>query len=82
MLRPTKHTNPQLSVLNGASLMLHEIQQKRIVQHDELLERLRKSLGQDFEPDFPIYAAFLYLLGKISYAEKTDSFIYVEDLHP
>jgi len=81
MLKPTKHTNPRLSVLNGASLMLNEVRQKRIVSYDELLERLRKSLGNDFEPDFPIYAAFLYLLGKINYAEKTDSFIYLEDFH-
>lgn len=81
MLRPTKHTNPKLSVLHGASLILHEVRQRRIVSHDELLERLRKSLGDDFEPDFPIYLAFLYLLGKVNYAEKTDSFIYLEDSH-
>lgn len=81
MLRPTKHTSPRLSVLHGASVMLNEIRQKRILSYNELLERLRKSLGNDFEPDFPAYAAFLYLLGKVNYAEKTDSFIYVEDFH-
>lgn len=78
MLRPTKHTNPRLSVLNGAATMLNELQQKRIVSYDAMTARLRKSLGPEFEPDFFAYASFLFLIGKVKYTEKTDSFMYID----
>jgi hypothetical protein len=78
ILKPTKHTNPSLSVLNGAALMLKAIRKKRIMSYEEMNMHLEKNLGKEFVSDFSVYAGFLYILGKISYSEKNDSFIYVE----
>jgi hypothetical protein len=78
MLRPTKHTNPRLAILYGSGQMLRELRQKRIVSFEDLHAKVLKQLGPDAVPDFPMYAAFLYLIGKVDYSEKTDSFVYLE----
>lgn len=78
MLRPTKHTHPKLAVLVASAAMLKELKAKRIVPYDDLLTKLKRQLGPEAEPDFAMYAGFLYLLGRVEYAPKTDSFIYTE----
>lgn len=78
MLRPTKHLNLDLSVLNVAALMLRVLHRARVVSYDELYRKLHKRLGDDLRLVFLPALNFLYLLGKVEYHEKSDSFEFLE----
>jgi ABC-3C biological conflict system middle component len=76
MLKPTKHLNPDLSVLNVAAHTLRLLATHRTMDYDELYLRLEKKLGDDLRPVFLPAVSFLYLLGKIEYHTKNDTFEY------
>jgi len=74
MLEPTKHMNIDLSVLNIASNILNELNRSRIASYNILENKLIEKLGADVKFNFPNALSFLYLLGKIEYHLKTDTF--------
>ncbi len=76
MLRPSKHSHPDRTVINVAMIVLERIQARRLVEYDELLKYARKAvIGGDvlFQPSLH----FLYLLGLVEYHPKTDAIEYV-----
>lgn len=76
MLRPTKHSHPDRTVINVALLLLVRLKARRVDEYDALRKHAKKSVvGGDvlFLPALN----FLYLLGLIDYLPKTDAVQYV-----
>lgn len=76
MLRPTKHSHPDRTVINVAALLLSRLQHRRVEDYGALRRYIRKAVaGGDFL--FLPALNFLYLLGLIEYRPKTDALEYV-----
>jgi hypothetical protein len=76
MLRPTKHSHPDRTVINVSLLLLARLKRRRLDDYDSLRKYAKKAVtGGDvlFLPALN----FLYLLGLIEYRPKTDSVEYV-----
>ena len=72
MLRPSKHSHPDRTVINVALLMLVHLKARRVVEYEKLRAFAKKSvIGGDvlFLPALN----FLFLMGRINYLPKTDS---------
>ena len=76
MLKPTKHLDPQKSVLNIAAHALQLLVANRSMTYDLLFARLEKKFGDDLRPVFLVALSFLFLLGKLEYHPKNDTFEY------
>ena len=76
MLRPTKHSHPDRTVINVSLILLARLKTRRLDNYDSLRKYAKKAVtGGDvlFLPALN----FLYLLGLIDYRPKTDSVEYV-----
>jgi len=76
MLRPTKHSHPDRTVINVSLLLLARLKARRVDDYDVLRKYAKKSVtGGDvlFLPALN----FLYLMGLIDYHPKTDAVEYV-----
>lgn len=78
MIRPDRHTNIDLSVVNISSVILGYLNKFYDISYDSLLTKVIDKIGEGARENYPYALNFLYLLGKISYIEETDSFIYNE----
>ena len=75
MLRPTKHSHPDRTVINVSLLLLARLKARRVNDYDDLRKFAKKSVvGGDvlFLPALN----FLYLMGQIEYRPKTDAVEY------
>ncbi len=76
ILRPTKHSHPDSTVVNVALLLLARLIKRRIDNYDTLRSYAKKTVtGGDLL--FLPALNFLYLLGLIEYRPKTDALEYV-----
>ena len=76
MLRPTKHSHPDRTVISVALVVLARIRVRCLEEYDALLKYARNAVvGGDvlFQPSLN----FLYLVGLIEYHPKTDAIEYV-----
>ncbi|OZY50032.1 hypothetical protein CJF34_13740 [Pseudomonas lundensis] len=76
MLRPTKHSHPDRTVINVSLLLLGRLKSRRVEDYDALRKYAKKAVtGGDvlFLPALN----FLYLLGLVDYRPKTDAVEYV-----
>lgn len=73
MLKPDKHTNPKLSIMNIAGLIIKELKQKEILTYDELLSILIRQTNESAKEVFLYANYFLFLLGRIEYIPNLDS---------
>jgi len=76
MLRPTKHSHPDRTVINLSLLLLSRLKYRRVEEYDVLRGLAKKSImggGVLFLPALN----FLYLVGLVEYRPKTDSIEYV-----
>ena len=76
MLRPTKHSHPDRTVISVSLLLLARLKVRRLDDYDRLRKYAKKAVvGGDvlFLPALN----FLYLMGLIDYRPKTDSVEYV-----
>ncbi|MBV6776892.1 ABC-three component system middle component 8 [Xanthomonas euvesicatoria] len=76
MLRPTKHSHPDRTVINVSLLLLARLKARRVDEYDLLRKFAKKSVvGGDvlFLPALN----FLYLMGLIEYRPKTDAVEYM-----
>jgi hypothetical protein len=76
MLRPNKHSDPQLTVLPVAGELLKKLRKKRSCTIAELRKHIDDS-GTDRTPLLLPSIAVLFLLGLVEYRRKTDSMEYV-----
>lgn len=76
MLRPTKHSHPDRTVINMSLLLLARLKTRRLDDYDSLRRYAKKAVtGGDIL--FLPALNFLYLLGLIDYRPKTDAVEYV-----
>ncbi len=76
MLRPTKHSHPDRTVINVALVVLVKLKGLRITNYSDLFSYAKKKVvGGDvlFLPALN----FLFLMGLIEYRPKTDSIEYI-----
>lgn len=73
MLRPTKHSHPDRTVLSATLLLLKELRAKRVIQYSSLLAFVRANIAGGDALFLPA-VNFLFLVGLIAYRPKTDSF--------
>jgi hypothetical protein len=83
MLTPHKHLKLNTSVLKLSALALEYLYRYRSVKYHQLYTHLERRAKGDSEADdlrvtFGPTVSFLYLLGKIHYHPKNDSFEYLE----
>ena len=75
MLRPDKHTNLDISVINITAFLLKQFKRRGKIGYDELLKSVSKELNENAIELYPYALNFLFLLGKIEYESKSDCFI-------
>lgn len=76
MLRPSKHSHPDRTVINVSVLLLARLKRLRLDEYDGLRKYAKKSvIGGDVL--FLSALNFLYLLGLVEYRPKTDTVEYV-----
>ncbi len=73
MLKPSKHADPSLSVLNIAGLTIEILQQDNILTHDDLLAILTHRTSESVKEVYHYSLSFLYLVGKIEYIPEIDA---------
>jgi hypothetical protein len=76
MLRPTKHSHPDRTVINVSLLLLARLRVRRLENYDSLRKYAKKAVDGGDVLFLPALN-FLYMLGLIDYRPKTDSLEYV-----
>jgi hypothetical protein len=76
MLRPTKHSHPDRTVINVSLLLIARLKMRRLDDYDNLREYAKKAVDGGDVLFLPALS-FLYLLGLVEYRPKTDSLEYV-----
>jgi hypothetical protein len=73
MLKPDKHTNPELSVINISGLIIELIKSNEIISYDDLLSKLINQTSENVKDVFLYSLCFLYLLGKVENIPDLDA---------
>lgn len=73
MLKPDKHTNPVLSVINIAGLIVKQIKSNEIMSYDDLLISMKNQTSDSVKDVFHYSLSFLYLLDKVEYIPELDA---------
>jgi hypothetical protein len=76
MLKPTKHSHPDRTIINVSLILLSRVRKRRIEDYDTLRNLVKKTVAGGDALFLPALS-FLYLLGVIEYRKKTDSVEYV-----
>jgi hypothetical protein len=76
MLRPSKHSHPDQTIVNVATLILKRLKARRLEECDKLRNYVRTSVAGGDTLYLPSLS-LLYLLGLVDYRSKTDSIEYV-----
>jgi hypothetical protein len=76
MLRPTKHSHPDRTVINVALRLLIRLRRERLDSYDAL-RRFSKKTVEGGDVLFLPALNFLFILGLIDYRQKTDAIEYV-----
>lgn len=76
MLRPTKHSHPDRTVINVALKLLVHLKSKRLEKYDELRKFAKKTVNGGDVLFLPALN-FLFILGLVDYFAKTDAIEYV-----
>jgi hypothetical protein len=76
MLRPTKHSHPDRTVINIAMLLLKHLRKRRLERYSDLQMFSKKAVAGGEVLLLPALS-FLFLLGLIEYRPKTDAIEYV-----
>lgn len=76
MLRPTKHSHPDRTVINVSLLLLGRLKARRVDEYDVLRKYAKKSVAGGDVLFLPALN-FLFLMGLVDYHPKTDAVEYV-----
>lgn len=76
MLRPTKHSHPDRTVINVSLLLLARLKLRRLDDYDSL-RKYAKRIVVGGDVLFLPALNFLYLMGLVDYRPKTDAVEYV-----
>ena len=76
MLRPTKHSHPDRTVINVALRLLVRLKSERLESYDGLRKFAKKTVNGGDVLFLPALN-FLFLMGLVDYRSKTDAIEYV-----
>jgi len=76
MLRPTKHSHPDRTLINVSLLLLTRLKTRRLDDYDRLRTYAKRAVAGGDVLFLPALN-FLYLMGLIDYRPKTDAVEYV-----
>lgn len=76
MIKPDRHINPDISVINIGTFILKQLNVFYDINYDDLLKKVIDNMGTEAKENFPYALNFLFLLGKLEYIEISDSFKY------
>lgn len=76
MLRPSKHSHPDRTVINVSLILLSRLRVRRLEEYDSL-RKLAKRAVKGGDVLFLPALNFLFLLGLINYHPKTNSLEYL-----
>jgi hypothetical protein len=76
MLRPTKHSHPDRTVINVSMILLGRLKSRRLDEYDRL-RKFAKDAVLSGDVLFLPALNFLFLMGLIEYRPKTDSVEYL-----
>ena len=76
MLIPSKHLDLDRSALRVASEILAELRRRRVMEYDSVVRLVKRRTGDDGDVVVAPALSFLFLLGRIEYHPKIDSFEY------
>lgn len=74
MIKPDKHTNVKYSVVFLSAMMMREIMDNGIIKYDDLKNNMSDKIGKGISENYQFALIYLFMLGKIEYVEKLDSF--------
>lgn len=80
MLRPTKHSHPDRTVVNMALLLLMHLKTRRVEDYETLRQYGKKKISGGDVLFLPALN-FLFLMGRIEYRPKTDAIEFREPSH-
>lgn len=73
MLKWDKHTDPSVSVIYIAGLILEVIKKSEIIEYDALFSILAKKTSNRAKEIYHYALSFLFLVGKIEYVKGIDA---------
>jgi hypothetical protein len=76
MLTPSKHLDLDRSVIRVASEVLVELRRRRMMEYGAVIRHVKRRVGDDGEAVVAPAISFLFLLGRIDYHSKNDTFEY------
>jgi hypothetical protein len=76
MITPSKHLDLDRSVIRVASEVLNELRRRRMMEYDAVIRLIKRRVGDDGDAVVAPALRFLFLLGRIDYHAKNDSFEY------
>ena len=76
MLTPSKHLDLDRSVIRVASEVLAELRRRRMMEYEAVVRHIKRRAGDDGEAVVAPALSFLFLLGRLEYHSKNDSFEY------
>jgi hypothetical protein len=76
MLRPTKHSHPDRTIIYASTVLLSRLRKRRIEDYDSLRTHVKSQVAGG-EVLFLPALNLLFLLGLVNYHTKTDALEYV-----
>ena len=76
MLRPTKHSHPDRTVINVAMLLLKHLRKRRLERYSDLQVFAKKAVAGGDVLLLPALS-FLFILGLVEYRAKNDAVEYL-----
>ena len=73
MLKLNKHSNPTLSVLNVAAMIVALLRKDGVAGYADLLTSLKNSTSEHVGEIYNYALSFLFLVGKIEYLDDIDA---------
>ncbi len=74
MIKPDRHTNPDISVINISAFILMQLNEHYSISYDKIVGEIVNTLSEEARENCPYAINFLFLLDKLVYDNKTDSF--------
>jgi hypothetical protein len=72
MLRITKYTNIDLSVVGISVEIIKILKEDRLQKYNQILGKVINKKGKQAQINFALALSFLFLMGKIKYYQKED----------
>lgn len=76
MLTPSKHLDLDRSALRVASEILAELRRRRIMEYGAVVKHVKRRVGDDGDVVIAPALSFLFLVGRLHYHPKNDTFEY------